>query len=67
MQRRGLVLPGPRPAQQFWAMYVPSILAVLPFVPELSVLFRLDKLFQERSDTPIAFWFSALSASVEVT
>ncbi len=25
-------------AQQFWRMYVPSMLAVLPLVPELSVL-----------------------------
>jgi len=24
--------------QQFWRMYVPSILAVVPFEPELSVL-----------------------------
>jgi hypothetical protein len=38
MERRGLLVHGPRPAQQLWRMYEPSMLAVLPFVPELSVL-----------------------------
>jgi len=38
MGRRGPLAPCPRPAQQLWGMYVPSMLAVLPFVPELSVL-----------------------------
>jgi hypothetical protein len=38
MGRRGSLVPRPRPDQQFWGMYEPSMLAVLPFMPELSVL-----------------------------